>query len=183
MRKLALLVLALIIIPSVMAIQTDVHNAVMQTQFLNQGYSFARVNGMNFNEGPVDVLHWYMNAELGSNRVTCELQPAQLTPGPFDLEIVIQCQTWSGFTTMFTKNTQVKIETFVEDFKYSQPFSIERISVEAGPRVPTPFPIGQVIIEEEPSNAGTFVFVAGIAGMVILALAVLLLSLRRQEEE
>ncbi len=184
MRKLAVLALALILIPSVVAIIAQTHEVKMQTQFVTQGYSFARVQGLNYNDVAVNVLHWHMTAELGPNHAFCELQPAPVPPGPFDVEIAVQCQTRSQFTTMFTKATKVKIETFVPDGVPENSLKLENFFIETGPRVPTPFPLtplGHAVIEEQANTTGTFMFIAGLSGIVALTIAVIVLSLRREE--
>jgi hypothetical protein len=108
-----------------------------------------------------------------------------LPPGPFDIELVVQCQTRSGFTTLFPTGTQVKIETFTPDGTPQDSFSIEKAWIETKPQVPTPFqitPVGHAIIDESASKAGTFIFFAGMGAIVVLA-AVVILASRRQEQD
>jgi len=185
MKKLAVLALALLLIPSAFAIVSQTHEALLQTTFITQGYEFARIQGFNQNDMPVSVLRWHMYAELGASHAFCELQPAALPAGPFDVDIVVHCQTRSGFTTLFPTGTRVNIETFAPDGTPENSFKIEKAWIETRPQVPTPFPItpvGQAIMDEQASSAGTFMFFAGIGAIVILTAAVILLSRQQQEE-
>lgn len=186
MRKLAVLALALLLVPSAFAIVSQRHEASLLSNFITQGYSFARVQGFNNNNAPVNIVHWHTDIQLGLNRAFCELQPAVLPPGPYDIEIALQCQTGSGFTVLFPSGTKVEIDSFIPDDSPSAAFTVEKLQVITGPRLPTPFPVtavGHVVLDESASAAGTFMFFAGVAAIVILAVTVILFSLRRDEDE
>ena len=183
MKKLAVLALFVLLIPSVLAIIAQTHKVTMQTTFITQGYEFARLQGFNRNDIPVNVPHWHMTAELGALHAFCEFQPAILPPGPYDVELTVQCQTLSGFTTMFPNGNLVDIETFVADNIPENSFTVEKVWIETRPQLPTAFPIspiGHAVIEQETSKAGTFMFIAGMAAIAVVALAVVLFSRRKE---
>jgi hypothetical protein len=188
MHKLAIVALFILLVPAAFAIVAQTHDVVMQSNLITQGYSFARVQGFNQNNAAVSIDHWHARIELAQSFAFCELQPAVLPPGPFDVEIALQCQTRSGFTTLFPSGTRIKIETFVPE-GLTQPFRVEKLTIITGPRLPTPFPVTPepgrlvpyVILEEQAGSAGTFMFFAGMGAIVILTLAIMLAS-RRQED-
>ncbi len=182
MRIIAVLALAVILLPAVIAVAEKTHDVTMQSTLVAQGYSFARVQGFNSEPTSVNILHWHTDAELGLSHAFCEMQPATLPPGLFDVEIAVQCQTRSGFTTLFPKGTKVKTGTFVEG---TPNFRVETLTIETGARVPTPFPIatvGHAIREEASSGSGSLLFIAGMGAIAILAAAVILFSLKHNEE-
>lgn len=182
MRTLAVLALAIFLLPAVIAVSETTHDVTMQSTLVTQGYSFARVQGFNEEAVSVNMLHWHTTAELGLSHAFCEMQPVTLPSGPFDVEIALQCQTRSGFTTLFPKGTKVKTGTFVEG---TPRFRVEYLTIETGPRVPTPFPIaplGHVIRQEQASTSGTLLFLAGMGAIVILTAAIILFSLKHQDE-
>ncbi len=189
MRKLSLILAILMLIPSAIALDIDMakhtHLVPMQTQFITQGYEYARVQGMNKLDKPIIVEHWHLNAELGPMYARCEMEPATLQPGPFDVEIVVQCQTRSGFTNMYPKGTIVTLEGFTKENPLEGTHNIDKIWIEAKPTVPTPFPItrvtGGAVLEEAGSTAGSFMFIAGICAIAIIAIAVVLLAMRKEE--
>jgi hypothetical protein len=185
MKKLAVFALVLLLIPSAFAIIAQTHYVQFTSSLIGQGYFYAHVQGVNLNSEPVQVVHWHLSADLGLSHAFCELQPATIPPGPFDVEIAASCQTRSQFTTLFPKGTKMKIDSFVPDDTPQQPgWRAERFSIDMGARVPTPFPIapiGHVIIEEQANPTGTFMFFAGMGAIVVLTIAVILFSLRREE--
>lgn len=185
MRKLAVLALALLLVPSAFAVVAQTFQVPMQTSLVTQGYAFARVQGFNHNDVPVNVMHWHLTALLGLSHAFCELQPVPLPPGSFTVDIAVQCQTRSSFTTLFPTGTKVAIEVFSPDGTKPASFVLDKLWVETRAKVPTPFPItpiaGEAVLEEQSSTAGTFLFVAGMAAIVVLTLVVLLFSLRRDE--
>jgi hypothetical protein len=184
MKHIIAFLLALAIIPSVLAVQPQTHNTAMQTTFITQGYSFARVQGINYNDAPVNVLNWRMTAELGALYASCEFQPVPLPPGPFDVRLTINCQTRSGFTTMYTPGTQVKIDTVVPDNTPGAGFQIEKVWVEAGPKLPTAFPLtGQAVRNagNETNSTASWMFFAGMGAITAMTILVLLLSRRKEE--
>ncbi len=179
MKKLAVLVLALLLIPSVFAVIGPSFKASMQTNLITQGNEFARIQGMNHNSVPVEMLKWSINAELGRLYSFCEMQPTILPPGPFEVEVSIQCQTRSQFTTLYPTGTLIDVRTIVPA-EYDSPFTVERVWITTTPQVPTAFPTGQAVLVQQASSTGTVLFVAGMAGIIILTLAVVILSLRRR---
>jgi hypothetical protein len=184
MKKLALFALVLLLIPSAFAVIAQTHDVQFTSSLIGQGYFYAHVQGVNYNSEPVQVVHWHLDAELGLSHAFCELQPVTIPPGPFDVEIAVSCQTRSQFTTLFPKGTRMKIDSFVPDDTGTAGWRAERFSIDAGARVPTPFPItpvGHVILEEQASTAGTFMFFAGMGAIVVLTIAVILFSFKREE--
>src|SRR5574341_1917431 len=129
MRMLAVLALAIILLPTAIALSEQTHDVTMQSTLVAQGYSFARVQGFNSEPTSVNILHWHTDAELGLSHAFCEMQPVTLPPGPFDVEIAVQCQTRSGFTTLFPKGTKVKAGTFVEG---TPNFRVETLTITTG---------------------------------------------------
>lgn len=190
MRKLSLILAILMLIPSVIAFDIDLakhtHLVPMQTQFITQGYEYARVQGMNKLDKPIIVQHWHFNADLGPMYARCEMEPATLQPGAFDIEVVVQCQTRSGMTNMYPKGTVVTLEGFMKENPLEGTHNIDKIWIETKPTVPTPFPItrvtGGAVIEEAGSTAGTFMFIAGICAIAIIAIAVVLMAMMQREE-
>jgi hypothetical protein len=183
MKKLAVFALLLMIVPSVLAVVAQTHEVTMQTNFVTQGYEYARVQGMNYNNEELPVLHWHAPVQIGGVFSFCEIQPVNLPPGAFDIELTAYCNTHSGFTVMFPTGTKVKVETFVPDGLNAN-FKVEKLWLESRPKLPTPFPlstVGHAVIEERAGTGGSLLFIAGIGAIVVLAAGILLASLRREE--
>ncbi len=187
MRKLAVLLLALFIIPCVLAEVVKESRAVpMQSTFITQGYEYALIRGVNSLDRPISVQQWNMKAILGPSYAFCELQPAILQPGAFAVDVATQCQTRSGFTTMYTKGTIVTIETYVPEDVPANSFSIDTITIETKPTLlTTPFPMtaisGTYVLEAQPTSTGSFMFFAGIGAIIVLAITVILVSFLQRE--
>ena len=183
MKKLAVLALFLLLIPSAFAVVANTFQVPMQSNLITQGYEFARVQGFNHNDVPMNILHWHLRAELGPSYAICEMQPAPLLPGPFDVDITVQCQTRSQFTTLFPTGSNAVIEAFTPD-GVPVNFNIAKIWIETRPQVPTAIPIstiGHAVLDEQATKAGSFMFFAGMGAIVLVAIAVILFS-RREEE-
>ncbi|MEM2916007.1 MAG: hypothetical protein QXT19_01455 [Candidatus Woesearchaeota archaeon] len=187
MKKLAVLLLALFVVPCVLAeVVKESRTVAMQSTLITPGYEYAVVTGVNSLDRPISIQQWNMKAILGPSYAFCEFQPTILPPGAFAVNVAIQCQTRSGFTTMFTKGTMVAIETYVPEDVPAGSFSIDTITVETKPRLlTTAFPIvavsGTYVLQAQPSNAGSFIFLAGIGAIITLAITVILFSLLRRE--
>lgn len=187
MRKLALLLLALFVVPCALAeVVKESRTVAMQSTLITQGYQYSVIIGVNRLDRPITVQQWNMKAILGPSYAFCELQPTILPPGAFAVDVATQCQTRSGFTTMYTKGTMVTIETYVPEDVPADSFSIDTITVETKPRLLTAaFPMaavsGTYVLEAQPSNAGSFMFFAGIGAIIILAITVILASLLKRE--
>jgi hypothetical protein len=187
MKKLAVLLLALLIVPCALAeVVKESRTVAMQSTLITQGYQYAIIIGMNRLDRPISVQQWNMKAILGPSYAFCELQPTILPPGAFAIDVATQCQTRSGFTTMYTKGTMVSIETYVPQDVPANSFSIDTIAIETKPTLmTTPFPLtavtGTYVMEAQPSGAGSFMFFAGIGAIIILAITVILVSMLHEE--
>ncbi len=187
MRKLAVLLLALFVIPCVLAeVVKESRTVPMQSTFITQGYEYALIRGVNSLGKPISVQQWNMKAILGPSYAFCEFQPTILQPGAFAVDVATQCQTRSGFTTMYTKGTIVTIETYVPDDVPANSFSIDTVTIETKPTLlTTPFPMtavtGTYVLEAQPSSTGSFMFFAGIGAIITLAITVILVSLLQRE--
>jgi hypothetical protein len=64
--------------------------------------------------------------------------------------------------------------------------SLDSITIYTKPTVPTPFPVtrvtGESVLEQSGSTAGTFMFIAGICGIAVLAVVIVLASMMQREE-
>ncbi len=187
MKKLAVLLLALFVVPCALAeVVKESRTVAMQSTLITQGYQYAVITGVNRIDRPITVQQWNMKAILGPSYAFCELQPTILPPGAFALNVATQCQTRSGFTTMYTKGTMVNIETYVPQEVPADSFSIDTITIETKPRLlSVAFPMaavtGTYASEAQPSSAGSFMFLAGIGAIIILAITVILISLLQRE--
>lgn len=186
MKRLALLLVALLIIPSVLAdVLKESHNVAMKSNLIGQGYKFAKVEGVNRLDVPISVLRWHMRAQVNQLYSACEIQPTTLPPGAFELDTVVQCQTRSGLTVLYPPGTTVTIDTYAPDSIPPASFSITGIKIETRVQQPTPFeatPIaGEAVLEASGDTAGTFMFIAGISAIIILAVIVVLSSIMQKE--
>lgn len=184
MNKLAVLALIVLLVPGVSAIIVHSHQAMMQTNIIKQGYEFARVQGFNYRDTPIDIVHWHLSGETALVRALCELQPTTVPPGPFTADIIVQCQTRSGMTSFFPSQTKAKIESFTSDDIPAGSFTLEKIWIEARAAPATPFPItpiGHAVLEEESSSTGSFLFFAGIGAIILLTITIILSSSKREE--
>ena len=194
MKKLVILLLALFLVSSVFAQNelhiTDLikhsHDVLMKSQFITQGYEFARIQGINRLDTPLVIDHWHMNAQVGPQYSFCEMEPLSIPPGPFDLEITIQCQTRSGFTTMYPPGTYAQVTAYMREEPKEGTHSLDSITIYTKPTVPTQFPVtkvtGKSVLEQNGSTAGTFMFIAGICGIAVLAVVIVLASMMQREE-
>ncbi|MEM4247299.1 MAG: hypothetical protein QXR48_00945 [Candidatus Woesearchaeota archaeon] len=194
MKKPAILLAVLLLLPSALAqaeyqtidLVKHTHDVLMKSQFITQGYEYARIQGINRLDVPLEVKHWHLNAEVGPQYAFCEMEPVSIPPGIIDVEIRIQCQTRSGFTAMYPKGTMVKVTAYMLKEPPEGSHSIESITIYTKPAVPTPFPVtritGESTVEESTSTAGTFMFIAGIGAIIILAVIIVLASLMQKKE-
>ncbi len=187
MKRFAVLLLALFVVPCALAdVVKESHTVAMQSTLITQGYQYAVVTGVNRLDRQIEVNQWNMKAVLGPSYAFCELQPIILPPGAFALDVAAQCQTRSGFTTMYTKGTMVAIETYVPDNVPANSFSIDSITIVTKPRLLTvAFPMtavtGTYVSEAQAGNAGSFMFFAGIGAIIVLAITIILAALRQRE--
>ncbi len=184
MKKLAVLALIILLVPTVSAIITHSHTALMQTNIVKQGYEFARVQGVNYRDTPVNIMHWHLSGETALVRALCELQPTIVPPGPFTTDITVQCQTKSGMTTFFPIGTKVKIDSYTPDDTPAGAFTLEKIWIEARVETATPFPIstiGHAISAEEATAAGSLLFFAGIGAIAVLTFLIIFFCLKHGE--
>lgn len=179
MKKLAVLALALVLLPTVLAIVPGNYQPTMQTTFILQGYEFARVQGVN--NGPAVTLpDWHFTVQLAQNYASCELQPTTLPQGAFTLDLVAQCQTRSGMTAFFKLGTRVAMETFFPEGTNPSNILVDKIWLESRPESPQPFPTAHVIIDRSVGTAGNVMFILGIGAIAALTAAVILVSRKEQ---
>lgn len=188
MKKAILLaLLAILIMPAASALLTETDMVTLDSNLVRQGYQFAHIKGVNSNpDTPLDVRHWKAKLEAGPNRARCEMQDnIRLPPGPFDVEIAVQCQTQSGLSTIFPRGLKVTLETFFEDDAPVAFYNPERLTIEAVPHGQrTGFPegmTGRAVNYNQTNSTGTFLFFAGMGAIVIVAGAVIISSLRQEE--
>ena len=105
-----------------------------------------------------------------------------LPPGPFDVEIAVQCQTQSGMSTVFPIGRSIRLETFFDDDAPVAFYNPERITIETEPHAPRAgFPVeitGHAITLEQTNSTGTFLFLAGISAIAVLTAAIIISSRR-----
>ncbi len=185
MKKLAILAVLLLVIPSAFAYVMETHSVQMQSNVITNGYEYAIVSGFNRNDIPVNIEHWHMKVELGQQYAFCELQPTIVQPGPYMADIEVSCLTRTGLSSFFPKNTIVKIAKYVEDSVPQNSVSIESIKLETRVQAPVPFQVtkiaGEAILDANASTAGSLMFLAGIGAIIILAVVIVLSSMRREE--
>jgi hypothetical protein len=185
MKKLALLAVLLLVIPSAFALSMETHNVQMTSNLIAQGYEYAIVTGVNKNFVPVNIEHWHMRVDLGQQFAFCELQPTTVQPGPYTADIEVSCQTRTGLTSFFTKNTIVKISKYVADSVPLNSVSVDTIKLETRVKAPVPFQVtkvaGEAILDAQASTAGSLMFLGGIGAIIILAAVIILSSMRREE--
>lgn len=185
MKRLAVLAVLLLIVPSAFALIMENHNVQMQSNVIAQGYEYAIVHGVNRNDVPVNIEHWHMRAELNQQSAFCELQPTTVQPGTYTADIEVSCQTRSGLSTFFPKNTIVKIAKYVPD-NTANSVSIDTIKLETRVQAPTPFQVtkvaGEAVLGQDASGAGNFMFFAGIGAIAVLTIGIILASLMQKEE-
>lgn len=176
----------LLIVPAAFAVTTVTFDTVMQSTLVTQGYQFARIQGVNTGNQPIGIISWSMFANLGLSQVNCQFQPTFLVPnGPYEVVVPIQCQTRSGMTTLFPTGTSVKVETHVPDNVQAGTFTVDKVWIETRPQVRTPFPIaplaGQAVSAQDASSLGSTMLFVGMGAIVVLTLAVLFFSLKRDD--
>lgn len=191
MKKLAILALALVLLPAVLAIVPGNYQPALQTTFILQGYEFARVQGVN-NGAAATVPDWHFTVQLAQNYASCELQPTSLPSGAFTLDLVAQCQTRSGMTAFFKLGTRVALEAFFPEGTNPSNIVVDKIWLESRPESPQPFLVGHVISENIPGRASAYrrhyrarptggaMFILGIGAIAALTIAVLLASRKEQ---
>jgi len=183
----------LLMVPAAFAVTTYTFNTVMQSTLVTQGYQFARVQGVNNNNDPIGIVSWRMFANLGLSQATCQLQPTFLVPnGPYEVVVPIQCQTRSGMTSLFPTGTQVQMEVHVPDTVNAGTFTVDKVWIETQPMVRAPFPVapllqqplssaGFAVNDQSASSLGSSMLFAGMGAIVVLTIAVLFFSLRRDD--
>lgn len=187
MKKLAVLALALVLLPAALAIVTGNYQPALQTTFITQGYEFARVQGVN-NGAAVTVPDWHFTVQLAQNYAACELQPTTLPSGAFTLDLVAQCQTRSGMTAFFKLGARAALEAIFPEGSNPSNVHVDKIWLESRPESPQPFLTAHAIYESIPGRAGGYrrparvrstggvMFVLGIGAIAALTIAVLLAS-------
>lgn len=182
MKKLALLALLVLIVPAASAFITAQQQVSLQTPLIRQGYEFAKVQGFNYMDTPLEMQHWHIMLRSGLNKARCEMQDTVIQPGPFTVEVTVQCLTQSGLSAIFPINSKQRVETFVPDDTPEDAFMLDKIWIEARPYQPEPFTVivGHAV-SEEPSTAGNFTFLGGIGAIIALAATIILSSLKREE--
>jgi hypothetical protein len=185
MKKLAILAVLLLVIPSAFALVMERYNVQMQSNVITNGYEYAIVSGFNRNDIPVNIEHWHMKVELGQQYAFCEIQPTTVQPGPYMADIEVSCLTRSGLSSFFPKNTMVKIDKYVDESVPANSVSIESIKLETRVKAPVPFQVtkvvGEAVLDANASTAGSLMFLAGIGAIIILAVVIVLSSMRREE--
>jgi hypothetical protein len=184
MKKLAVLALLLLIVPSAFALLLETHDVKMTSTFIAQGYEYAIVQGFNRNDRPVNIEHWHMKVELGQTYAFCEIQPTVVQPGPFMADVEVSCMTRSGLTSFVKKDTIVKISKYVPDDTPANTVTLDTIKIETRPQAPIPFQVtkvtGEATLSQSASTTGSLMFLLGIGVIVIVAIAVILASLRQE---
>jgi len=184
MKKLAVLALLLLIVPSAFALLLEKHDVTMTSTFIAQGYEYAIIQGFNRNDKPVSIEHWHMKVELGQSYAFCEIQPTIVQPGPYTADVEVSCQTRSGLTSFFKQNTMVQISKYVPDDTPANSVSVDKIRLETRLQAPVPFQVtkvtGEATLSQSASTSGSLMFLLGIGVIVIVAIAVILASLRQE---
>lgn len=184
MKKLAVLALLLLIVPSAFALLLEKHNVPMTSTFVTQGYEYALIQGFNRNDQPVSIEHWHMRVMLGQAYAFCEIQPTIVQPGPYTADVEVSCQTRSGLTTFFKKDTTAEISKYVPDNTPANSVSIDKIKLETRPKQPIPFQVtkvtGEAVLEQPSSTAGSLMFLLGIGMILTVAIAIIIASMRQE---
>lgn len=180
MRKLAVLAVLLLIVPSAFALILEKQQIPMISNVVTQGYEYAIVQGFNKHSSPITITHWHMNAELGTRYTFCELQPITVQPGPFTADIVVSCLSRTSMATFFPINTIVNMETYVPEGTPPNSILLDSIKLETRVQKPVPFPVteitGEAVSGQEGTGEGSFIFFAGMGAIALLTMAIILAS-------